>query len=41
LGKQEEHSYNNTFGELVSWKFVDLTRIYEILDETIYGWNRD
>jgi len=35
LGRQEEHSYNNTYGEIVSWEFIALTNIYEIDDETI------
>ena len=35
LGKKEEHSYDNQFGELVSWECIALTNIYAIIEETI------
>ncbi len=35
LGKQEEHSYNNTYGEIVSWECIAVTNIYKIIEETI------
>lgn len=35
LERKEEHSYNNVYGEVVSWEFIATTNIYDIDDETI------
>jgi hypothetical protein len=36
LGKSQEHSYNNDEGKTISWEFVGIQNLEEILDETIH-----
>jgi hypothetical protein len=35
LGKQENHSYKNSSGEKVSWRFAGLGNLEELLDEAL------
>lgn len=34
-GKSRESSYNNEYGELVSWKFVQIERVCLVEDESL------
>lgn len=35
LGKNQEHSYENIYGQTVKWEFIGLRELREIVDETI------
>jgi len=35
VGKDQEHSYENMYGQVVKWEFLGLRELKEISDETI------
>ena len=35
IGQHEEHSYQNTYDETVTWEFVGLVQLDELMDEAI------
>ncbi len=35
IGQNAEHSYQNTYGETVTWEFVGLVQLDELMDESI------
>jgi hypothetical protein len=36
LGKDEEHAYANTYDQTVSWEFVGLAGLDEVLDQSLH-----